>query len=50
MYIDLVDPLPKITHLRRMGKEIAIDQITAQCVALSKKEKQIPKEAERGGE
>ena len=50
MYIDLVETLPKITHLRRVRKAIAIDQITAQCVALSKKEKQITKEAERGGE
>ena len=32
MYIDLVDPIPKITRLRRVRKAIAIDQITAQCV------------------
>ena len=32
MYIDLVDPLPKITHLRMVSKAIAIDQMTAQCV------------------
>ena len=34
MYIDLVDPLPKITHLRRVWKAIAIDQITAQGVSV----------------
>ena len=50
MYIDLVETLPKITHIRRMRKAIAIEQITAQCVAISKKEKQITIEAERGGE
>ena len=38
MYIDLVDPLPKITHLRRVRKAIAIaiDQIKAQCATLMK--------------
>ena len=39
MYIDLVETLPKITHIRRLRKAIAIDQITAQCVAILKKEK-----------
>ena len=31
MYIDLVDPLPKITHLRRVRKAIVIGQNTARC-------------------
>ena len=35
MFIDLVDPLPKITHLRRVRKAIAIDQITAQGVTFT---------------
>ena len=37
MYIDLVDPLSKISHLRRVRKAIAIDQITAQCVTAAVK-------------
>ena len=45
IYIDLVDPLPKITHLRRVRKAIAIDQITAQCVTYI--DSQIERERER---
>ena len=35
MYIDLVDPTPKITHRPRVT--IAVDQITPQCVTIMNK-------------
>ena len=36
MYIDLVDPLPKVTHQKKKRVRKSIDQLIAKCVTTAK--------------